>query len=161
MVKIASQTFSAGTDVTFDNVFSNDYVQYKVVLSCLGSTTTQALNFRGRTGGTNYTSASYQRQQYYTFSTTIAAYRYTGETFWAVGNVNSGFISALDLEIRNPYQTVYTSALTSYSSNSTTSIESGHYAHGITVTNSFDGAYFYVGGGTMTGTITIYGFKVS
>ena len=159
---IETKTVSAVSSVQFNNVFSNTYYQYKIVPSLLGSTTNQGLQMQFVTGGTRYTTASYQRQQIYSYGGTIGAARYTGETSWAFSAINSGFINHNFFEILNPFQTKYTTGFSFYNTNSNSgSIESGSYVHATTVTNSFDGAYFAPASGTMTGTISIYGYKLS
>lgn len=159
LVLLAKDTFSAVSTVSFDNVFSNTYKQYQIIINATGSTTNVGINCRGRTSGSDYSTASYSRQQIYAYGSTAAAFRYTSETSWAIGNVNSSFVNVMPFEILNPYQSTYTSAVSLYTTNptGTGSIESGYYAHGITVTNSFDGITIFVASGTMTGSIMIYG----
>jgi hypothetical protein len=159
---IETKTLTAASSAQFDNVFSNSYYQYKIVPSLLGSTTNQGLQMQFVTGGTRYTTASYQRQQVYSYGSVFAAARYTGETSWAFGPLNSGFINHNFFELSYPFQTKYTTGVSLYNTNSNSgSIESGSYVHAVTVTNSFDGVYFAPASGTMTGTISIYGYKLS
>jgi hypothetical protein len=156
---ITSQSFSSVSSVTFDNCFSNNYIQYKIVIDASG-TTLAGISLQFRASGSTYTSANYRMQSLKFENNNPAAQRLTGQSNWqnALGVVVSsrGFISSL--EIMNPFQTMFTSgqAIQQYV-DGVQQLENRSF--GITVTNSFDGFVGTPSGGTMTGTMYVYGFS--
>jgi hypothetical protein len=156
---ISTQTFSAVTSVNFDNVFSNTYVQYKIVIDATTTTGTYG-SVRLRVGGVTNSSGIYNRQYFYAGSTTVAGARSTSGTSWDGIGASDGTSRMMGLfEIMNPFQTMYTSAF--YLDNYARSLQEINLnALGTTATTSFDGFTFLnlTGGATFTGSISVYGF---
>lgn len=155
---ITSQSFSSVSSVTFDNCFSNNYVQYKIVTAATGSTLA-GINLQFRASGSTYTTASYRYQKLAYLNNATNAARTTGATNWqnALGAIDNGIAYAMNLEILNPYQTMYTSGVNQHQYSNSSAYEIRSF--GITVTNSFDGFIATTSGGTMTGNIYVYGFS--
>jgi hypothetical protein len=157
---ITSQSFTSVSSVTFNNCFSNDYIQYKIVIDASG-TTLAGINLQFRASGSTYTSANYQMQSLKFENGATAARRLTNEVNWqnALGVVVSsrGFICGL--EIMNPFQTMNTSgqAIQHYVDGGVQQFENRSF--GLTVTNSFDGFVGTTSGGNMTGNMYVYGFS--
>lgn len=156
---ISTQTFSAVSTIDFDNVFSNTYVQYKIVIDTTVSTGTYG-SVRLRTGGVTNSSGIYNRQFLYAGSTTVAAGRSTSQTQWDGIGASDGTSRMMGLfEIMNPYQTMYTSAF--HLDNYARSLqEIALNGLGTNATTSFDGFRFFsnTGGATFTGSISVYGY---
>ena len=150
LVLLAKDTFTSVSNAQFDNVFSATYKQYKIVVNVTGAN----VNAEYVTGGTPYTTGSYNRQVLEASSTTVSGSRTTGANF--ISSL-AGNGSLTIMEILNPFQTAYTSAMTSTAENPTSTITINSRAHGISVTNSFDGINFKASSGTISGSITIYG----
>ena len=152
---ISTQSFSSASDVDFDNVFSNDYVQYKVVVDLTAGTG----EFRGqwRASGSDITAASYTQQNIFVGSTSVTGQRITGATIYQFGNASA--YDMLVLEILNPFQTTYASMVGSFGVNGENAgIASRYEAFGYSATTSFDGIRFYPEFGTFSGTISILGY---
>jgi len=153
---ISTQSFSNVSDVDFDNVFSDTYVQYKIVADF----TAAGGEFRAqwRASGSDITSANYNQQYLYYRTTTVSGARSTGRTEYEFGNVSA--YDCVILEILNPYQTAYTSGALISNVNSETNGTNGSflYAYGYSATTSFDGIRFFPQSGTFSGTISIYGY---
>lgn len=156
---ISTQTFSAVTAVNFDNVFSNSYVQYKIVIDATVTTGTYG-SVRLRVGGATNSSGIYNRQFLYAGSTTVAGGRSTSQTQWDGIGASDGTSRMMGMfEIMNPFQTMYTSAF--HFDNYARSLqEIALNGLGTTVTTSFDGFSFFsnTGGATFTGSISVYGY---
>lgn len=156
---ISTQTFSAVTSVNFDNVFSNTYVQYKIVIDATVSTGTYGA-VRLRVGGVTNSSGIYNRQFFEASSSTVGGARSTSQTQWdGIGSSDGTSRMTAIFEIMNPFQTMYTSAF--HFNNWTKSLlELNLSALGTTATTSFDGFSFFsnTGGATFTGSISVYGF---
>ena len=156
---ITSQSFTSVSSVTFNNCFSNDYIQYKIVIDASG-TTLAGINFQFRASGSTYTSANYRYQTLKFENGAPVASRATGQTNWqnALGVVASsrGFICGL--EIMNPFQTMNASGQAiQFYNDGTQQLENRSF--GITVTDSFDGFVGTASSGNMTGNMYVYGFS--
>lgn len=154
--KITSSTFSAQTSVSINNCFTSTYVNYRVLLN-FTSSATNSLYLRFRSSGSDNTANSYTGGWQYQFMSNsgatsavggLATYLYLQDT--VTGNI--GHASSID--IFNPQATDRTRILnnavwTSYFSNG-----AGYFDN----TTSFDGLTIYPTSGTITGTISIYGY---
>jgi hypothetical protein len=149
---------SSASSVSLNNIFSSTYNSYSFTFNLTGST---ALSFRARvrTSGTDNTSTNYL---YTNWESTFASSSVTGQTSWAIGDfydsdqkrsTHNFFIR--DVQVSGRY--------TSGHSITTSDVNSGVYPlirfHGLSVTTSYDGITFIAGSGTITGTISTYGYK--
>ena len=64
LVKITSGTVTSGTSINFDNCFSNDFRNYKILTN---STGTESLEARLRAGGSDNTSSVYGSMLHYVY----------------------------------------------------------------------------------------------
>jgi hypothetical protein len=156
---ISTQSFTTASSVTFDNVFSNDYVQYKILTEATG-TTLAGINFQFRTSvPSTYTTANYRWQKFQIVNTDITnSGRSTGQTSWqnALGAVDNAQGYASFLEVYNPFQTVATTGLNQHSYSNVGTLEIRAFA--ITVTDSFAGFLFAPSAGTITGSVSVFGY---
>ena len=150
-------SFSAASSVSLNDVFSTTYTNYRIVLEATQSADND-LTLRLRVSGADNTSLNYTFGRYYSgLINSIAA----GNE----GNVTSSGFSfgsmplssakgSTSIDICNPFVTDRTSI---------TFIHSGKYFQimgGITtVTTSYTGFTFFPSSGTMTGTISVYGYN--
>ena len=159
---ISTQSFSSVSTVEFDNVFSDKYVQYKVIGAVKTSGADAGLHLRFRTGGSNNTSSIYNIQQYVGNGSSQGGVRYTSQTYWFefLGIAKSSFEPVVITELMNPYQTTYTSGLKMGGmNNETASIQHDLRALGTNATTSFDGfAIIPSAAVNLTGTISVYGY---
>ena len=162
LVLLAKDTFSAVTKVSFDNVFSNTYKQYKIVFDMVkNSATNRNIDMRLRASGTDNSSSQYNWQYIYGESTTVGASRSATASEWVnvvYGLANGAEKSITILEVHNPFQTA----------NATANVGRGYKlgqadigmdvsAYGMDVTTSYDGFSVYPTAETITGSITVYG----
>lgn len=157
---ISTQSFTSASSVTFNSVFSNTYVQYKIVLAATG-TTLAGVNLQWRTSGSTYTSANYNWQKLMGYlTTTMEAARTRNTTNWqnALGAIDNNTAYATNLEVMNPFQTMYTSGFNQHHYSDVGAYELR--AFGMNVTDSFDGFVASTSGGTMTGSISVYGYSL-
>lgn len=160
LILLAKDTFSSVTSVSFDNVFSNTYKQYKLITN-IAAGVAGNLNLRLRASGSDNSSTNYQRQYIVGTSTSVIAGRETSQTSWnGVGRTENGVECISICEILNPFQTNYSSAVSRYVIAPTGSLEDISIAFGTTVTTSYDGFSLAVGNfgaNSFSGTITLYG----
>lgn len=157
-------TISAASSANIDNVFSSDYDHYLLLQDLDGTQNSQEIELRLRSSGSN-SSASYNRQRI-AFDGTLSGGRVTAANS-IIWTWNSGTASDANppvgwMMISNPFQSVITTGF-SYGtilfeepSNSRTYLH--WHSHGITT--SYDGFGVLTTGGTLTGSIEVYGWKV-
>ena len=154
---IATQTFSAASTVSFNNVFSSTYDNYRIVVSTGASADGSNLSIRLRLSGTDSTvNYAYQR-------TSVEGTTFTGSRASSQG---SGYIDDLRTSARNTLSIdIFDPSLT----NSTTmsalnndpqgggSLKIFNVFH--TVSTAYDGFTMFPSSGTITGTIRVYGYR--
>ena len=155
-----TNTGGAVSSVSIDDVFSADYVQYKIIFDLDYSTTHTGLSFRLRVGGVDNTGSNYVRQILNGNSTTVGASRVSATSWAATVRDIGGF----DFEIFNPFATKNTLARVNAGSTNTTV---GDY--GLTTapelqlfktTTSYDGFTVFPQAGTIDGKISVLGYKI-
>jgi hypothetical protein len=162
LVLIGTTAWS-GVSVTVDNVFSSTYTHYKIIVAATASTgAATAIKTYLRVGGVNNTSANYSSARSgYNFSTSAINSDVTGSaTFWFLmrgagsASVGGGFAGNMDIH----YPAVATPTWVSG-----TSVDGSYQASHAgfhNVSTAFDGIGFTNdAGGTVTGTISIFGYS--
>ena len=155
LILLAKDTFTTASSVSFNNVFSSTYKQYKLVFNVLGSTN-DALAMRLRVGGSDNISANYRRQYVQGNGASINAGRSTANTFWFLVGGN-GIEEIIFTEVLYPFQTTNTSMFCNYNGVSSGNIQIVCQEQDISVTTSYDGFTIFGSTGTITGSATIYG----
>jgi hypothetical protein len=161
LVLLNTQTFSAVGSVSFPtNTFSAAYNTYSFTFNCIGSTAIQLLA-RLRAAGVDNSAASYERGNWESVAA-INTSRDTGQTSLLVGELYDS-----DMK-RRPVSFVlcdpqvsgrYTTGITQVTVNNNSSIYPIQRFHTLTVTTSYDSITFLTSSGTMTGSISCYGYN--
>jgi hypothetical protein len=147
-------TFSGASTVDISGCFTSAYQNYRIIYTSSGSG--GDLGIRLGTGGSfNATSGNYRwNAQYavYTSSTISGANSSTTGTYFILGN--TGFVSIVD--IFRPFEVANTSYIVLNSRDDYGFVSGGG---AMTVTTSYDQIRFFpTGGGTISGTIRVYGY---
>jgi hypothetical protein len=144
-------TFTAGTSVFINNVFSSTYDFYDIYIENIGSEA-QDLFFRLAASGTAATGSDYSRQLFGATSTTLYGSTATGTSFIiAPYGTTNNFLSTVQLA--SPGIAKVTGVRTQGGRNDNASSASGYHS----LANAYDGFNIFGGIGTITGTISIYG----
>ena len=155
---IETRTLTAVASESFNNVFSADFTNYKIIFR-LSPSTTLNVTLRYRASNSDDSNTNYTTQNLQGSSSTASAslVNNSANTMNITESLGTGtFISA---EIFNPFSSGFTHSLF------TTARGSGNLvtlrANTFTATTSFDGFSILASTGNFsTGTITIYGYKV-
>ena len=159
VVRISTSSFSASSAVNVDSCFSSTYDNYLVLMNVTSSSSTNAMNFRFRTGGTTNTTSNYGSGWTYNAFGSGGA---TGNLGSAAGS-NIAYIHDITggstycaMNVHQPFASTITGA-----SFSVAQSNGFHDTGALTfnATTSFDGLSFISAAGTLTGTISIYGYK--
>jgi len=155
MWKISSQTFSAASAVTFDNVFTSDYRHYRIVVDAIHSSTWTTVWYRLRSGGADNTASNYwYRTAYFNAAW---AFDNASATDKALFMLTTTAYNGVAQDIFLPQIAQRTSfSGTQYDHNDPTTRIIGS---GYSTTTQFDGIKLYPNAGTITGTATIYGYN--
>lgn len=159
LVRITTSSFSASSAVNVDSCFSATYDNYLVLMNVTSSSGTNAMNFRFRTGGTTNTTSNYGSGWTYNAFGSGGA---TGNLGSSAGS-NIAYIHDITggstycaMNVHQPFASTITGASLSVAQSN------GYHDTGaltFNATTSFDGLSFISAAGTITGTISIYGYK--
>jgi hypothetical protein len=158
---INTTTLSAVSSQSINDVFSATYSNYLIHIQVTGSTTATDVNFRLRVASVDNSSANYSRSSLFQSSTTISGQRVTAQTQWP------GIVGAIstdrqygDLTVFNPFATQFTGAIANTFDLPSGNINQSRRTYGTTVTTSYTGFTIYPTTGTITGTVSVYGYKI-
>jgi hypothetical protein len=152
---ITTQTFSTVSAVNLNDIFSTTYDHYKIIMSLTASTGSDILG-RLRVSGADDTSANYDTQRLTASNATASAARVTAQTAWEISDYN-GAQFAVDMMIYNPFKSIKTNAI----SQSTVESPPVYYLRTdlFQQTTSFTGFSVIARSGTISGTMTVWGFS--
>ena len=158
---ISTTTLSAVASQSVNDVFSATYDNYLIMLGLTGSTTNTDVSMRLRVAGADNSSGNYQRSLINQDSTTFTGQRLTTQTQWAgVANVESGTKSYAQLSIFDPFLAQTTGLITDVIQIPNGNISQRRAMYGTTVTTSYTGFTIFPTSGTITGTVSVYGYKI-
>ena len=159
VVTKAETAFTTASTVEIDNAFSASYTNYKIFIRYKTSSTGDVYA-RFRVGGVSASGANYNSQQVAGASSTASAFRETNQTSMYIGDDSNGaFWSSIELSIYSPFVAEPTTATSicnrsngAYTNGTTILFTTNH-----TVSTAYDGIQIVMGGGTITGSYTVYG----
>ena len=155
MVLINSTTFTAQSTISFNNVFSSTYDNYKLVISATG-TTSANVNMRLRVGGVDNASAIYKRQFLRAIDTSVSGdYSFLTET--NIVDIDTTTTGVCFTEIFSPALAAKTRILSNFNAGRNDYVGLFYTNHD--TATAYDGFSLLPSAGTATGTISIYGYK--
>jgi hypothetical protein len=156
LVHIETQTFSAVSSVDFDNVFTSDYRHYRLVLYVNASTGGDNLALRVSAGGTPATGSNYVVQEILANGSSVSSAR--GVAF---SNAKFSELATtriwVNLDIFSPQVADRTCFLSSAGWGENPRWQNFAIQHQLA--NAYDGIRIFPGAGTITGNISIFGYK--
>jgi hypothetical protein len=164
LVHINTSTFSTASSHSIDNCFSATYTNYKIVIN-LSAVTGSNIDFlvRLRVSSSDATT-NYRTVRQFANGTSITVDTDpTGTDDWTLGfitgtgtDVHSGTI-----DLFNPFSATTTNGLTSFNGE----YGAAHYLIACDWANtnatSYDGITFFPASGTISGTVSVYGYATS
>jgi hypothetical protein len=160
LILLNTTSFSAVNQQNVTGVFSANYYNYRIVFNGIGSTTTQNVTFRLLSGTTPNTATNYRRQIISSFSTSTDSSRLTGETSWRMARVFSTNKQMAWADVFFPFETARTQFWNFTTTDSDGSIIWTSEACSLDVTTSYDGFQLNVASGTITGSVSVYGYNI-
>lgn len=158
LVKKVSGTAVSSIDI--DNCFSSSYSQYKLIGDLTTSGTLTDVNAKLRVGGVNSSTNIYNCQYMLASTTVILGARVASQAsmIYLFGTKATGLSEIAISEIRNPFQTDYTSSITMFPQGSNSTLNCDWFVNSTTTTTSYDGLSVFASSGTLTGTVYVYGY---
>lgn len=156
---ITTQSFSAVSSVSVNNCFSATYDNYFVVISDLISSGGVECFVRLRASGSDNSTTNYALTRVVTDSA-VSADRSVSANAWKPTGTDTACSTGLTLTVTNPQTATETSILTAAAQGGTGG--SNYFVTGggnFRATTQFDGFTFYPASGTMTGSVSVYGYK--
>ena len=142
--------------------FTTTYNRYKLDFRAVGSSDSIDIDGRLRATGTDATGSDYTHQFLQSSSSSVNGQRSTLNRWYQVGGASdtTGESTAI-FEILNPAQSVKTTAINTVSSVYGTpgSIQLFIFAYLHNLTTSYDSFSFFPSSGTITGTVSVYGYN--
>ena len=159
LVLIQTVSYTAQSAVNVNGVFTADYRNYLVLMDHMASTTLTT-TMRLRASGSDNSAANYSTQNLFAQSTTVSGSRTTGSTDWNLAGMASTSQTRDRFYVYTPQVAVPTGVdfETVASIENTISVVKKYLGH--TASSSFDGFSISCTTGTITGTMSIYGFAV-
>ena len=159
LTKVASQTFTGVSSVSFNNVFSSSYKDYLFLFSGVHTTGEAGCLWRLRSAGTDNSSANY-------FFGSLDITNSGGPTRSYSGSATNGYVAnirnlrtSFSFTISDPSVAVFKTALSQSTAVGTAAnVFMNAWSSG-NVASAFDGITFLLTGGAFTGTITAYGYR--
>lgn len=159
LVLVTSQTVSAASSVSVNNVFSSSYQNYRIVINA-NMTANNNVLFRLRASGTDSTTSYYEQEHLYTGTTTAGSRSSIGTAWNFVRIDNANLWNNAAYDIYGPNLARVTGGTGSQNRNlssTTISIMNQSLLHDSTV--AYDGFTLSVASGTFSGEFRLYGYR--
>lgn len=152
---ITTQSFSAAGTVSVNDVFSTTYDHYKIILS-LNASAGIALNSRFRVSGADNTTSNYRTQRLTVSGSTASAALSATATSFEITDLSTE-PSIIDCAIYNPFASKKKNVI--FTSSATIPPEYWVRSDTFNDTTSFTGISFITTSGTVTGTLSVWGYS--
>jgi hypothetical protein len=156
---ISTTSFSAVASQSINDVFSATYSKYKMICNISFSTSLN-LSLRWRVGGSDNSNSNYNTQRINGNGTSVIASRpdASGSSARISGqSFPSGTEEIINLEIKNPFQTQKTIF---WSESGINGQDIEILTGAFTATTSFTGLTLLASTGSITGSVSVYGYNV-
>ena len=154
---IKQETGSAVNEIIINNCFSNLYKNYQIICNVL--LTGGLVNFRLRSGTTNESNSVYRVARLDVEGSSVVGLRELNTAQWG-GLITPGSLSENIMSLSNPFQTGVTSGAFERIEEPAGNINLRKLMLGINSTASYHGISLIMPTGTMTGTVTVYGYNL-
>ena len=149
-------TFTGVSSISLNGCFTSTYDNYLIMFNSTSSAA-GVLTARLRVGGTDASADDYNQQRTNSAATSVSGARATGQTSWLGSNFSTG-LGVMTMNLFRPALAATTLILASSSRETNTNIDTDNWGLGHNLATAYDGVSFIMATGTITGTITVYGY---
>lgn len=160
-VHLNSTNFSASSGVAINNIFTSTYQSYKIVISNLScASSSQTIVLRLRASGTNSTTGYYYSGFYsYTPGSVLVFSGAANNPYFEIATANQTHKTGSIFELQNPFLAVATGVQGQRAWWDGSNVSSFTHNGVHTPTTSYDGFEIAPFGSTMTGTVSVFGYR--
>ena len=156
-------TFTGVSSISLNNVFSSSYNNYRIMITGGAASTGTAISIRYRASGADRTNNAYYFGGFFSREqgTTTGAWSGSGVTSMTLVSVyNVANTNTVQADISNPADAAVGTGINWQSWNNDGSGGYGIFAGGLYATNNANTGFTLFTAGTITGTVTVYGYNV-
>ena len=155
LVHLHTETFSGVSSVSIDDVFSSTYDSYHLIFAGSGTTSTQINIYLTSNGVSAGGATDYENQQIQAQGSTLSAANFTEDSFR--GPRIAAEMGVAEITIHYPAATSYTfqQCFTTRQRDEMMNLRGGIHLQAV----SYDGVKFALYSGSMTGSLSIYGYR--
>lgn len=155
---ITTNSFASASTVNVDSIFTSTYTNYKIIIDVTGSSGSNIMLFRLRSGGSTDTATTYN---YYSYDIVVGG---VGNSSAASQNNMFGFptnsrISSVSFDLLNPQVTEYTKALPHAIYDDGSNPGMRLFSAVKNNTTQYDGFALVATSGSFTGKYWVYGYQ--
>jgi hypothetical protein len=156
---INTTSFSAVASQSFNDVFSATYDYYRVLINLVASTSAN-INFRFRVGGTDNTAVGYLSSTVFARTNVTESFQSSNgqQNLYLIG-VNTANKASIVMDIGRPFVAELTRITTAVGMQDATEVYHGSGGLLHNVSSSFDGFSIFPSTGTISGSVSIYGYS--
>lgn len=160
VTNLARVSFASSDRINVNGVFTEEFIIYRILIDIAETSASSQIQMHLRSGAANDSAARYNNQYLYGTDASAIAAAQKERTFWqlAAGGGRVGHLISLDLA--GPARvglTRGTAEAVDYDFDN--NLVASKVAIGNTVTNQYDGFSVFPTAGTVTGSITVFGYN--
>ena len=164
LVHINTTTFSAESSVSLDNVFTSTYDNYRLIVTLTDKSDNSGVNLRTRLAGSDDSASVHYSSSYYIGTSGAAAGSAVGSatTSWTIFTAadSTDATGCAFLDFSDPLSAKRKLGGGTTNQRNPSGVGYGYsYYYNKTATTAYDGLTLLSSTGTMTGTISVYGYK--
>jgi hypothetical protein len=161
MVLLNTTSFSGVASQSVNDVFSATYNNYKIVCHINNTSTADGISWRLRVAGADNTTSNYNGARMESSSSAVNNRYFTGATSFDINATDDGGLAAgFVLDLQAPFAANHTvGQINVMGQNSAAAYSARAGGYVFSATTSFTGYTLFVGGGTMTGSISTYAYN--
>jgi hypothetical protein len=161
LILLNTTSFSAVASQSINDVFSATYNNYKIVCHITNTSTADGISWRLRVAGADNTTSNYNGARMESSSSAVNNRYFTGATSFDINATDDGGLAAgFVLDLQAPFAANHTvGQINVMGQNSAAAYSARAGGYVFSATTSFTGYTLFVGGGTMTGSISTYAYN--
>jgi hypothetical protein len=159
LILLNTTSFTGVSSQSINDVFSATYTNYRIVIKGVG-TADVGLLMRMRVSGSDNTSSDYGWARWNARTGGSGSSGSRTDTSWTIGAVGQSRKATVSLDISDPFATANTSLTGTAGSDNGTYTYVDVFGATLGVTTSYTGFTLIVSSGTITGSVSVFGYNV-
>jgi hypothetical protein len=158
---ITTQGFSGSSSQSISDCFSSTYTNYRIMFYLTDASAQTNILARLRVSGSDASGSNYNRAGYLDYGSTIEAANATGETSWPFSGANKDADGLCSESVCADIFKPFLARKTAVNLLSVQNLNTGRARNMVhALDTSYTGITFFPATGTMTGSVSIYGYSI-